>query len=115
MQFTPTKFYKEDEPWSSGEYYFASDHPSTEGHFPGNPIVPGAALLDYALRTLSGKGSELPAVEVHVAKFFHAVRPGELLRFEWQEVGPGRFAVQGKFAKSDMVVFTAMLDIKLQV
>ncbi len=27
---------------------FPVDHPALAGHFPGNPIVPGAVLLDHA-------------------------------------------------------------------
>jgi len=26
----------------------AADHPALPGHFPGNPLVPGALLLDHA-------------------------------------------------------------------
>jgi 3-hydroxymyristoyl/3-hydroxydecanoyl-(acyl carrier protein) dehydratase len=29
-----------------------ADHPSVEGHFPGNPIFPGAVLLDEILHAL---------------------------------------------------------------
>jgi 3-hydroxyacyl-[acyl-carrier-protein] dehydratase len=45
-----------------------------EAHFPGHPIVPGAALLDMVLHACAA-----PAHCTVTAKFLRPVRPGELL------------------------------------
>ena len=52
----------------------AADHPAQLGHFPGNPIVPGALLLDEILARLLPAGWA-PGIEA--AKFHHPVRFGE--------------------------------------
>jgi len=31
---------------------FSADHPVAAGHFPGNPIIPGAMLLDEVLQAI---------------------------------------------------------------
>lgn len=72
----------------------AADHPCGEGHFPGNPIVPGAVLLDEVLATIESETGRPPtAWTVVAAKFLHPVRPGEelQLRFEATAAGDVRF------------------------
>src|SRR5215470_6538489 len=60
-----------------------ADHPSAAGHFPGNPMVPAAVLLDEilaAVERVHGKpaaGSVLKSV-----RFQRPVRPGDVLELE---------------------------------
>ena len=62
-----------------------TDLPAFAGHFPGNAIVPGVVLLDQALyRAQMLSGHEDIFLQVAQAKFLSPVRPGELLRFEFE-------------------------------
>jgi acyl-CoA synthetase (AMP-forming)/AMP-acid ligase II len=81
----------------------AADHPAGPGHFPGNPIVPGAVLLDE-LTTALFPGGWSGVVES--AKFHHPVRPGdavavtyrtelETTRFECSLAGNGQLVLSG--------------------
>jgi 3-hydroxymyristoyl/3-hydroxydecanoyl-(acyl carrier protein) dehydratase len=57
---------------------FAADHAAARGHFPGNPIIPGALLLSETLRAIEADlGKSLLLWEIKSAKFVHPVRPGE--------------------------------------
>ncbi len=58
---------------TSGAFSVPGDHPSLPGHFPGNPIVPGAVVLDLALRTLRIP----PSAELKSVKFTGVLRPEE--------------------------------------
>jgi acyl-coenzyme A synthetase/AMP-(fatty) acid ligase len=71
--------------WSSRAYRFAPDHPTGPGHFPDNPIIPGALLLDRMLYAMgrSGQGRQT----VRVVKFLHPIRPGDAVTFRWRESG----------------------------
>lgn len=61
----------------------AQDHPACAGHFPGNPIVPGAWLLAEVVRLLAAaEGRDGATVTVSAAKFFRPVRPGEEVEIE---------------------------------
>ena len=70
--------------WKSREHHFDAAHPAASGHFPGNPIIPGAVLLDEVLRAifLDCEGAARP-VEVRLAKFLAPVRPGNHLIIRW--------------------------------
>jgi 3-hydroxyacyl-[acyl-carrier-protein] dehydratase len=83
------------------ECFFAFDHPAAQGHFPGNPIIPGAVLLSEALRAIeAGLGVSLFPYQIKAAKFFSPTRPGDRMLVEFTGSVPGeiRFAcaVQGK-------------------
>jgi 3-hydroxyacyl-[acyl-carrier-protein] dehydratase len=83
------------------ERTFAFDHPSAEGHFPGNPIIPGAVLLSVMVDAIEhALGLSLSPCTLKAAKFYSPVRPGESVVVEFTGSAPGniRFecAVNGK-------------------
>ena len=70
-----------------GRSDFIADCAAGEGHFPGNPIVPGASLLDQILRRLPLAASP---VCVHAVKFRNVVTPGTPVQLEYGDDGAGR-------------------------
>ncbi len=72
----------------SAELHVRADEPAANGHFPGNPIVPGAVLLREVLRILSPDG-EAMCCEIRSARFFHPVRPGDRLTIHWDAQAEG--------------------------
>ncbi|MBP2306703.1 3-hydroxyacyl-ACP dehydratase [Azospirillum melinis] len=78
---------------------FSVDHPTAAGHFPGNPIIPGAVLLDTALTAIAAaEGSASGPCHLRSAKFLHPVRPGDRMRVEWQATPAGGIAFTGSVA-----------------
>ena len=82
---------------------FAEQHPTRPGHFPGNPIIPGAVVLDELVAALFPGGW---CGTVESAKFHHPVRPGDgvavtqrtegdLSRFECRVVGSQQLVLSG--------------------
>jgi len=53
-------------------FIIGADHPSLPGHFPGEPIVPGAVLLDYAIAHIEA-GTQRRVAAIVAAKFNHPV------------------------------------------
>jgi 3-hydroxymyristoyl/3-hydroxydecanoyl-(acyl carrier protein) dehydratase len=67
-----------------------AEHPSVEGHFPGNPIVPGALLLDEILAAIERARRQPPlAWAVKSVKFLQPVRPGDELVIEFAAAPSG--------------------------
>ena len=70
------------------EVAFDADHPAARGHFPGNPIIPGALLLSAALRAIeSDFGDKALAGHLKSAKFTHPVRPGDRVSIDFSVRG----------------------------
>lgn len=71
-----------------GNYRVRGDEAFLEGHFPGNPLVPGVILIE-AIAQLGGlviqtdpalaKMADLRLTAVRVAKIFGAAKPGDVL------------------------------------
>jgi acyl-coenzyme A synthetase/AMP-(fatty) acid ligase len=90
----------------TGEVAIPVDHPALPGHFPGQPIVPGVALLELVEALLADNGYRVR--ECPQVKFLMPVAPGAQLALRVEishdasarfsiDVG-GRNAVVGKFA-----------------
>ena len=62
--------------WRTIPRHFAADHPTAAGHFPSNPIIPGALLIDAVLEALGEYARVDGEVTVLAAKFFRPVRAG---------------------------------------
>lgn len=72
----------------SVEIRLAEDHPTAAGHFPGNPIIPGALLLDIVWLAIANN-TAAPSCTARTVKFLHPVRPGDLMRIEWERKAVG--------------------------
>lgn len=79
--------------------FVPADHPAYDGHFPGQPILPGVVLLDAALHVLAerqdGPG-KLGSAQLKSAKFLSPVRPGEPLTLHYADSPTGgvRFEIR---------------------
>ena len=92
--------------------HFAANHPTAAGHFPGNPIIPGALLLAEVLRRIEqAEGTRFASCNIRAAKFLHPVRPGDTVEIEYAVSACGtiefRCAVAGINVLTGGIVATA--------
>lgn len=86
----------------------AVPHPATEGHFPGEPILPGVVLLDEALRVIEqATGMDATRWRVASVKFLSPAAPGESLLLEHERLSSG--AVRFTIVSGDRAVATGQL------
>ncbi len=64
----------------TAEFVFPAGFLGFQGHFPGNPIVPGVAQIMAVLLTAQSETGPLRLREVVRSKFVRMIRPGERLR-----------------------------------
>jgi len=75
---------------TAAERRFSRDHPAAQGHFPGDPIIPGAVLLNETLRAIAARLDAVPsAVHVRSAKFLRPTRPGDRVAIEFSNTARG--------------------------
>ena len=73
----------------ASECSIPSTHPSLEGHFPDNPVIPGVVLLEEVLTVLKEWS---PGARVHgfqAVKFLQPVTPGSPFTVDLEQTGPG--------------------------
>ena len=86
---------------------FPADHPALAGHFPGNPLVPGAVLLDHVAATLAeGRGPRVAGIRS--AKFLRPLRAGESCRLRVSQRADG--ALDLTCSVGGAAVMTAVLE-----
>jgi len=74
---------------------FAADHPTAAGHFPGNPIIPGALLLaEVLLRIELAEGARFESCKVKAAKFLQPARPGDCVEIGYVRSAQGTIEFQ---------------------
>ncbi len=65
----------------------AVDEPYFAGHFPGNPVVPGAAILERVIEEISRRaGTPQTAQRLQAVKFLAPLRPGDELSIELESI-----------------------------
>lgn len=70
--------------------HLAADHPTGAGHFPGNPIIPGALLLAEVIRHIEqAQAQRFVSCSVKSAKFHHPARPGDRVDVEYSHSEQG--------------------------
>lgn len=79
-------------------------HPTAAGHFPGNPIIPGALLLAETVRLIgNGAKIQLDVCNIKSAKFFHPVRPGDTVEIEFSVAPPQEIRFQCAVGKTKVL------------
>jgi len=64
----------------------SAQHPAAQGHFPGNPVIPGALLLSEAVRLIEADlGVSLAPYRIRRAKFPSPARPGDEVLIEFSD------------------------------
>jgi 3-hydroxyacyl-[acyl-carrier-protein] dehydratase len=95
--------------WRSLTIRFAPDHPTVAGHFPGNPIIPGAVLLDEVVAAVVG---DRPGeVMIRAVKFLAPVRPGDGIELRWQGDGEGPVRFEARMLDSARLALVGSLEI----
>ena len=67
------------------ERVIAAHHPALEGHFPGNPVVPGALILDEVLQAARQWRGDIRLKEIRSVKFSSPLKPGDAFSIELRE------------------------------
>jgi 3-hydroxymyristoyl/3-hydroxydecanoyl-(acyl carrier protein) dehydratase len=89
---------------------FSSDHPASIGHFPGNPIIPGAVLLNEILDTISSTEHASPvSFEISSAKFLRPVRPGDTVVVTWEVRANGEIRFECMVMPDDRTALMGVL------
>lgn len=58
-------------------------HPAVQGHFPGNPVVPGALILEYVLLSvLENLPVDIKISGFSAVKFLMPILPGQIFQIE---------------------------------
>jgi len=77
---------------------FSGEEPFFQGHFPGNPIVPGVLLAEAMAQTagiaIGGPGKTFLLTAIRSMKFLRPIRPREEIHFRAKRVGEGGGLVQ---------------------
>ena len=89
-------------------YRVTGDEDFLAGHFPGNPIIPGAVLLDELVSAILPRDW---TGEVEAAKFHHPVRPGDTVMVTHQTKGDStRF--ECRLVEGEKLVMSGVLRAK---
>lgn len=98
--------------WRRRTWRVPGDHPAFPGHFPGNPILPGAVLLDQVCRAAEGLcGWRLTGIEG--ARFTQPLPPGAEVEIRLRPLGQGRAEVEGWLDDARVLRATASFDASL--
>jgi len=98
--------------WYSREVRFGVDHPTAAGHFPGNPIIPGAVLLDEVLQAMVGTDGGMEQSVIRSAKFLQPVRPGDAVVIRWEPDSSGQARFECRLLDPERLVLTGTVQLE---
>lgn len=94
------------------DFTIGSAHPALPGHFPGNPVVPGALLLAHVLAGVSSALNRTASAMKHV-KFTAELLPDETATVDCEaRADELRFAVQATRAGQRVTVARGTLILR---
>ncbi|HET9113474.1 MAG TPA: AMP-binding protein [Burkholderiales bacterium] len=87
------------------------DHPAFPGHFPGMPILPGVALLDWAIQAIAENAAQIPErYTINSVKFLSPACPGDTLTLVHEPSGSGAIRFDIRSGPRKIVAGTVLLN-----
>jgi len=90
-----------------------ASHPSLEGHFPNNPIVPGVVILDEVISIVKKLKPELTVASIPMVKFTHPLLAEQLVSIEINEKSDSKISFNCTHNKIKLVTGQLSLKSKL--
>lgn len=87
-----------------------ASHPSLEGHFPNNPIVPGVVILDEVFSIVKKLKPELTIANIPMVKFTHPLLAEQIVTLEIKEKNDN--ALSFNCLHNDIKLVTGQLTLK---
>ena len=69
------------------KFCVAENHPSLQGHFPGNPIAPGVVILNEVVRLIEKNLTNRIVVGIKSVKFVQPIQAGKEMQVHYVENG----------------------------
>jgi len=95
---------------SSHQYCIDSTHPCLAGHFPGNPVVPGVIILDYARNQLQQWRPQCRIRALAHAKFFKPLYPEQVFSIKLIQTSPSLVKFECNNTEEKLVVGTFIIE-----
>ena len=95
----------------SFETTIPDNHPSLEGHFPGNPIVPGVVVLDEVISALKQWQSKARCIGFTAVKFNSPLLPGQSFSVDFTEMGSRRVKFNCKKSSDDSIFASGQVKL----
>lgn len=70
---------------SNASFVIAHDDPCLDGHFPGNPLVPGVVILESVIALVCERGGANTA-DIERCKFLQPLLPGQTCHIQLGEI-----------------------------
>jgi len=87
-------------------------HPSLEGHFPNNPIVPGVVIIDEVINILKNLKPELTVTAIPMVKFTHPLLAEQQVAVELKEKSDTAISFSCSHNKIQLVTGQLTLKVK---
>ena len=87
-----------------------ASHPSLEGHFPNNPVVPGVVILDEVISIVKKLKPELTVAAIPMVKFTHPLLPEQQVMLEIKEKSDN--AISFNCTHNEIKLVTGQLTLK---
>lgn len=88
---------------------FNLNHPTLKGHFPGNPVIPGAVILEHVL-TFVKEYQKGEIICIGRAKFMNPLIPPAMITIELDQKNDSDFDF--KVSEHDKVISQGILKVE---
>lgn len=73
---------------TSLDFIISNNHPSIPGHFPGNPIVPGAVIIENVIEKFYKLGGSKEVVSLPTVKFIKPIAANQKIVVCFRNISP---------------------------